>query len=255
MNLIKFYRSGRMSGSQQETALDTTPVRASSTALYPPLKNSDNNPAVIPGLGIRVYTGRSMSEKPDTKAADPNAAEARARMGRDIVALLPRLRRFASGLTGSVQDGDDVVQAACLRALERYHQWEPGTRLDSWMFRIIRNLWLDRGKSAWNRLVRSDPDALVEIADHTAGREIEARDELSHARSAIAALPEAQREVLLLVTVEGLTYEAAADVLGVPLGTVMSRLARARVAVARRVRGEMEKMPGGEPGAAATRRR
>jgi len=177
-------------------------------------------------------------------------------MGRDIVALLPRLRRFAAGLTGSVQEGDDVVQSACLRALERHHQWEPGTRLDSWMFRIIRNLWLDRGKSAWNRLVRSDPDALAEIPDHSAGREIEVRDELASARTAIAALPESQREVLLLVTVEGLTYEAAADVLGIPLGTVMSRLARARVAVARQVRGGSDAAPAARgTESAATRRR
>jgi RNA polymerase sigma-70 factor (ECF subfamily) len=201
-----------------------------------------------------------MSEKPETSATSfdrtdgSGRAEGRARMGRDIVALLPRLRRFAAGLTGSVQEGDDVVQTACLRALERYHQWEPGTRLDSWMFRIIRNLWLDRGKSAWNRLVRSDPDALVEIPDHSLDQQLEVRDELSCARAAIAALPEAQREVLLLVTVEGLTYEAAADILGVPLGTVMSRLARARVAVARRVRGETEAARSREQGAAATRR-
>jgi RNA polymerase sigma-70 factor (ECF subfamily) len=195
-----------------------------------------------------------MSEKPETNAIGSDRADGRTRMGRDIVALLPRLRRFAAGLTGSVQEGDDVVQSACLRALERYHQWEPGTRLDSWMFRIIRNLWLDRGKSAWNRLVRSDPDALVQIADHSVGRQIEVRDELACARAAIAALPEAQREVLLLVTVEGFTYEAAADVLGVPLGTVMSRLARARVAVARRVRGATQASSVPEPDAAATRR-
>jgi RNA polymerase sigma-70 factor (ECF subfamily) len=195
-----------------------------------------------------------MSENPETHPVSSDRADERSRMGRDLVALLPRLRRFATGLTGSVQEGDDVVQAACLRALERYHQWEPGTRLDSWMFRIIRNLWLDRGKSAWNRLVRSDPDALAEIPDHSLGREIEVRDELACARAAIAALPEAQREVLLLVTVEGLTYEAAAEVLGVPLGTVMSRLARARVAVARRVRGKDGEAETPENGAAATRR-
>jgi RNA polymerase sigma-70 factor (ECF subfamily) len=122
------------------------------------------------------------------------------------------------------------------------------------MFRIIRNLWIDRGKSAWNRLVRSDPDALVEIPDHSVGREIEVRDELASARAAIAALPEPQRAVLLLVTVEGLTYEAAADLLGVPLGTVMSRLARARVAVARRVRGDMRAAGQPETGTAASRR-
>jgi RNA polymerase sigma-70 factor (ECF subfamily) len=158
-------------------------------------------------------------------------------MGRDLVALLPRLRRFAAGLSGSTQDGDDIVQAACLRALERHHQWEPGTRLDSWMFRIIRNLWLDRNKSAWNRLVRSDPDAMAVAQASPVEREIEARDELVLARRAIAALPPPQREVLMLVTVEGQSYEAAAELLGIPLGTVMSRLARARVTVARSVRG------------------
>jgi RNA polymerase sigma-70 factor (ECF subfamily) len=179
-----------------------------------------------------------MSEKPGASAVSNDRADRRASMGRDLVALLPRLRRFAAGLTGSIQEGDDLVQASCLRALERYHQWEPGTRLDSWMFRIIRNIWLDRGKSAWNRLVRSDTDSLAELPDHSLTRELEARNELASARSAIAALPEAQREVLLLVTVEGLTYEGAAEVLGIPLGTVMSRLARARVTVARQVRGE-----------------
>jgi len=225
------------------------------SALYPTLRKTDNNPPAVSVRGIRVYTGRSMSEKPETNATSADRADERSQMGRDIVALLPRLRRFAAGLTGSVTEGDDIVQTACLRALERYHQWEPGTRLDSWMFRIIRNLWLDRGKSAWNRLVRSDPDALVEIADHSVTREIEVRDELASARAAIAALPEAQREVLLLVTVEGLTYEAAADVLGVPLGTVMSRLARARVAVARQVRGgEVEADAKPDAGAPTKRR-
>jgi RNA polymerase sigma-70 factor (ECF subfamily) len=157
-------------------------------------------------------------------------------MGRDIVALLPRLRRFAAGLSGSVQDGDDIVQTACVRALERHYQWEPGTRLDSWMFRIIRNLWLDGRKSAWSRLVRSDDEALTAAPGSSLERELEARNELALARKAIAALPAQQREVLMLVTVEGHSYEAAAETLGIPLGTVMSRLARARVAVARSVR-------------------
>ncbi len=158
-------------------------------------------------------------------------------MGRDLVALLPRLRRFAAGLSGSVQDGDDIVQAACLRALERHYQWEPGTRLDSWMFRIIRNLWLDGRKSAWSRLVHADEEAMTATPGGSLERELEVRDELTRARQAIASLPPQQREVLMLVTVDGQTYEAAAEMLGIPLGTVMSRLARARVAVARSVRG------------------
>lgn len=180
--------------------------------------------------------GKSDKEAPEA-ASD---AKERTRMGRDIVTLLPRLRRFAAGLSGSVQDGDDIVQAACVRALERHHQWEPGTRLDSWMFRIIRNLWLDGRKSAWSRLVKSDDAVLAGTPGGSMERELEARNELELARKAIAALPPQQREVLMLVTVEGQTYEAAAELLGIPLGTVMSRLARARVAVARSVR-----VPGG----------
>jgi RNA polymerase sigma-70 factor (ECF subfamily) len=176
-----------------------------------------------------------MNGQPESEASAGDTKE-RTRMGRDLVALLPRLRRFAAGLSGSLQEGDDIVQAACLRALERHYQWEPGTRLDSWMFRIIRNLWLDGRKSAWSRLVHSDDETLTAIPGGSMERELEARNELALARKAIAALPLQQREVLLLVTVEGQTYEAAADTLGIPLGTVMSRLARARVAVARAVR-------------------
>jgi RNA polymerase sigma-70 factor (ECF subfamily) len=177
-----------------------------------------------------------MNDQPESKAPGPDAKE-RSRMGREIVPLLPRLRRFAAGLSGSVQEGDDIVQAACLRALERHYQWEPGTRLDSWMFRIIRNLWLDGRKSAWSRLVRSDEGAMDAAPGGSLERELEARNELALARKAIADLPPQQREVLMLVTVEGQTYETAADTLGIPLGTVMSRLARARVSVARTVRG------------------
>jgi len=191
-----------------------------------------------PAAGISGYAGRLMIEKPEMNVPDRDRDDDRTKMGRDIVALLPRLRRFAAGLTGSVQEGDDVVQTACLRALERHHQWEPGSRLDSWMFRIIRNVWLDRAKSAWSRLVRGEPELLEAMPDRPLERQLEARNELASARTAIAALPQAQREVLLLVTVEGLSYEAAAEVLQIPLGTVMSRLARARVAVARSVRGE-----------------
>jgi RNA polymerase sigma-70 factor (ECF subfamily) len=181
-----------------------------------------------------------MIDRGESEADGSGGADGRARMGRDLVVLLPRLRRFASGLAGSVQEGDDIVQAACLRALERYRQWQPGTQLDRWMFRIARNIWLDRRKSAWSQKVRSDPELLSAVADRSFERELEARDELARARAAIAALPASQREALLLVSVEGLTYEAAADLLGIPLGTVMSRVARGRVAVARFVRGERE---------------
>ena len=149
-----------------------------------------------------------------------------------LVALLPRLRRFARGLCGSAADADDIVQAACERALARKDQWQPGTRLDSWMFRIAQTTWLDHLR---HRAVRKE-DAGVDlelIAGSDVASEIEARLDLATTRRAVAKLPAEQRAVLLLVCVEGLSYRETAEILEVPMGTVMSRLARARMSVAR----------------------
>lgn len=149
-------------------------------------------------------------------------------LSQQIVALLPRMRRFAYSLTGSRDEGDDIVQAACERALNRLHQWQPGTRLDSWMFRIIQTTWIDRLRT---RRVRGEdyaPDALEFQVGEDGRRITEARLMLKRVRQAIGQLPEDQRSVLVLVTVDGLSYREAADILEIPLGTVMSRLARAR---------------------------
>jgi RNA polymerase sigma-70 factor (ECF subfamily) len=149
-----------------------------------------------------------------------------------LVALLPRLRRFARGLCGSAADADDIVQAACERALARSDQWQPGTRLDSWMFRIAQTTWLDHLRHRAVR--REDPSVDLEVIPAgDAVSSIEARLDLAAARRAVAKLPADQRTVLLLVCVEGLSYRETADVLQVPMGTVMSRLARARISVAR----------------------
>lgn len=159
-----------------------------------------------------------------------------------IVTLLPRLRRFAIGLTGSVEEGEDLLQAACLKALEKWHQWRPGTRLDSWVYKIIQTTWLDRRKSATRRLVDFDTDAATRASDQLATsaieEEMEVRGDLQRARQAIDNLPEDQRAVLLLVVGQGLTYQEAAATLQIPIGTVMSRLARARWAIGRMTRTE-----------------
>jgi RNA polymerase sigma-70 factor (ECF subfamily) len=152
---------------------------------------------------------------------------------RDIAALLPRLRRFAYGLTGSVDAGDDLVQSACERALSREHLWEPGTRLDSWMFRIMQNLWVDSRRAGRRREIVTDVTQLDSLTGGDAEAEMQGRLDLAAVRRRIAALPEEQRAVLLLVSVEGLSYKDAAAVLDVPIGTVMSRLARARLALGR----------------------
>ena len=157
----------------------------------------------------------------------------------ELVRLLPRLRRFAYGLTGSVDDGDDLVQSACERALTRLDQFQPGTRLDSWMYRIVQNLWIDQRRARQARPEAGmEPADLAALAVGDAERELSSRLAMATVQRAVRNLSGDQRSVLLLVCVEGLSYKAAADVLDVPLGTVMSRLARARLAVGRALDGE-----------------
>jgi RNA polymerase sigma-70 factor (ECF subfamily) len=147
-----------------------------------------------------------------------------------LVAMLPRLRRFARGLTGSAVEADDLVQAACERALFRAHQFQTGKRFDSWMFRIVQTVWIDHLRARETRRTESEDEALNAGTDEPK-RRVEARLALREVQAAIAALPAEQRIALLLVTVEGLSYREAAEIAEVPIGTIMSRLARARIAL------------------------
>ena len=156
-------------------------------------------------------------------ATDPRA---------ELVSLLPRLRRFAFGLTGDAHVADDLVQAGCLKAIERWHQWQPGTSLASWMFRILQTTWLDEYRSRQRQQTDADSEALEAIAGEDGRRVVEARSDARVVRQVIAELPEEQRVVLMMVTVDGLSYKETAEALDVPMGTVMSRLARARARLA-----------------------
>ena len=151
-----------------------------------------------------------------------------------LIAVLPRLRRFARGLAGAAAEADDLVQAACERALARSHQFEEGTRFDSWMFRIVQTIWIDQLRA---REVRKEDGDVAEerLGSDAPVRRIEARLALAEVRQAVQLLPPDQRAVLMLVTVEGLSYKEAAVVADVPLGTIMSRLARARTALQRQL--------------------
>ena len=145
-----------------------------------------------------------------------------------LVAFLPNLRRFAISLCRSRELADDLVQTACERALANAASFQQGTRFDAWMFRILRNLWIDEVRKRKTAGPQEDIEAQVDIAGASGEREAEARLTLKSVAEAIGELSEEQREVLLLVCVEELSYKEAADVLGVPIGTIMSRLARAR---------------------------
>jgi RNA polymerase sigma-70 factor (ECF subfamily) len=145
-----------------------------------------------------------------------------------IIELLPRLRRFARNLTRNPHDADDVVQIAIERALTRLDQWHRDARLDSWLFRIVRNAWIDEMRSRARRDALFAPEEAGEAIGVAAiDREL---DRLS-VEAAMARLPEEQRLAVSLVLVEGLPYKEAALVLDVPIGTLTSRLARGREAL------------------------
>jgi RNA polymerase sigma-70 factor (ECF subfamily) len=142
---------------------------------------------------------------------------------------IPRLRRYARALTRDSVQADDLVQSALTRALAKKHLWQPGTNLQHWLFTLlhhqrvsdVRRLIRDQRARADERVVSilpasPDPDARIALR------------ELDHA---IAALPEARRQVVLLIGLEEMTYGEAADILGVPLGTVRSRLSCARASL------------------------
>jgi RNA polymerase sigma-70 factor (ECF subfamily) len=145
-----------------------------------------------------------------------------------IVALLPRLRRFARNLARNPHDADDVVQIAVERALLRLDQWRSDARLDSWLFKILRNAWIDEVRSRGRQAKIFMPEAQGEnVGEASMEREI---DRWS-AETALMRLPEDQRLAVSLVLIEGLSYKDAAEVLEVPIGTLTSRLARGREAL------------------------
>jgi len=145
-----------------------------------------------------------------------------------IIALVPRLRRFARNLTRNPHDADDVVQIALERAIIKLDQWHSDARLDSWLFKIVRNAWIDEVRSRGRR----DKIFLREEAGEQVGNDtMEHETNLMSVQSAMARLPEDQRMAVSLVLVEGLPYKEAAAVLDIPMGTLTSRLARARDAL------------------------
>lgn len=155
-------------------------------------------------------------------------AESSSNVLEDIAALLPRLRRFGRALTRHREDADDLVQIAVERALTHTEQWRIGTRLDSWMFRIMQNAWIDETRARERRgQTFVDEDEGINVGISTTDAQIDA----IAVRKAVSQLGDDQRAVVALVLVEGLPYQEAADVLGIPVGTLTSRLARARDAL------------------------
>lgn len=149
-----------------------------------------------------------------------------------IIDLLPRLRRFCMGLTGSSDAGDDLTQSTVERALTKIDRWQEGTRLDSWVFRIARNINIDEVRARTRSSEQCDNEA-TDNAVGVDGREItETRSTLAHVTTALRQLSPDQRALVEMVIVEGKSYREAAEILDIPVGTVMSRIARARFTLA-----------------------
>lgn len=141
-----------------------------------------------------------------------------------LPSLLPQLRRYARALTSAREDADDLVQDTVERALKARHQFRAGGNLRAWMFSIMHNANVNTRRSGRDHVSLDTEDAPVIAIPETQSARLTGRD----LQAALAALPVEQREVLLLVTLEDMRYEEVASTLGIPIGTVTSRLARAR---------------------------
>lgn len=157
---------------------------------------------------------------------------------------IPRLRRYARALTRSTDRADDLVQETLLRAIAKEHLWQPGTDIRAWLFTIMHNHYVNMVRRAIRDEATVDIEqissSLVAVTDPTSSRQ------LRELERALGCLPSEQREVILLVGLEGLSYEAAAQVLSVPVGTVRSRLSRGREAL-RRLLDMPQKAEGASP--------
>lgn len=140
-----------------------------------------------------------------------------------IVELIPRLRRYARALVGDRARADDLVQDTLERAWNKFHLWRPGSDLRAWLFTVMHNVHINQIRAARDFVELDDESAEMAVAG-AQGTSLEIRD----LERALVLLPVEQREVLLLVGLEDLGYAEVAEVLGIPIGTVMSRLSRAR---------------------------
>ena len=148
-----------------------------------------------------------------------------------LAELLPRLRRFAHGLSRDAADADDLTQAAIERALNSRDQWQPGTRLDSWAYRIMRNLWIDTVRSRSRKAAHEAPEEEgLNVGEDPRNRMDESLD-LKRIMAAMERLPNEQREIVALILIEGFGYREVSEMLGLPIGTVSSRLVRGRTAL------------------------
>lgn len=150
---------------------------------------------------------------------------------RHLGEVYPRVRRFAFSLSHNAADADDLTQKAAMRAMDSFDQFQEGTRFDSWMFRITRNLWIDTVRARGRRAKREVAQEAGLSVGYDPRSATDAAIDLGKAMSALEQLPDEQREVVALILIDGMGYRETAEILDLPIGTVSSRLVRGRKAL------------------------
>lgn len=148
--------------------------------------------------------------------------------------MIPRLRRFAITLTGSVADADDLLQEACAAALDKWHQYDKSQPFDRWVFGIVRNSWISEVRKRKVRLGQGHV-AAEDAVELTVKNKAEETIDLNDVLRLVSELTEELAEPLMLVCSEGYSYAEVSEFLGIPKGTVMSRIHRARQMLAARI--------------------
>ncbi|MCW1972065.1 UNVERIFIED_ORG: RNA polymerase sigma-70 factor (ECF subfamily) [Pantoea agglomerans] len=167
---------------------------------------------------------------PDTYDEDSHIKTSEVRQ--QLAAHLTRLWRYGLVLSRNHDVAEELVQSTCVRALEKSAQFTPGTRIDRWLFSILHSIWISDLRARRVRLGQGFVESEELLAPDTRERDDE-RLHFQKIMQRVSALPEAQRNTVFLVYVEGFTYQEAAETLAVPIGTIMSRLATARSALAK----------------------
>lgn len=150
----------------------------------------------------------------------------------DLVDMLPRLNRYARNLTRSEADADDLLQAACMRILDRWVQFRPGSDFDRWAFTVMSSINRNHLRAEGVRRGKGLVDAGEELASSDTPESNTFREEVF---ALLGYLPDNQRQVISLVYMEGYTYQETADILDVPVGTIMSRIARGRARLSKKM--------------------
>ena len=154
-----------------------------------------------------------------------------------LTQLMPRLYRYALVLTQNAPDAEDLLQASLARALEKQHQWRVGSELDRWVFTIQSSVWKNKQRARYKRNAIADQSA-DSLIDSNLRNDPQRTFLLQQVLTEVMKLSEIQRIPMLLVYVEGFSYQETADMLDIPIGTVMSRLARARTRLAAHFKAE-----------------